>query len=40
MDLRTAGTLLISLLFVWRFNNKEAVLVVLAAGVGIVLRAL
>jgi chromate transporter len=38
VDLRTLRILLVSLLFVWRFKNKEPILVVLAAGVGILLK--
>lgn len=38
VDLRTLAILLASLLFVWRFKNKEPILVVLAAGVGIMLK--
>ena len=38
VDLRTLGILLASLLFVWRFKNKEPVLVVLAAGLGVLLK--
>jgi chromate transporter len=38
VDLRTLGILLVSLLFVWRSKNKEPILVVLAAGLGILLK--
>ncbi len=38
VDLRTHGLLLVSLLFVWRFKNREPILVVLAAAAGIVLK--
>ena len=38
VDLRTLGILLASLIFVWQLKNKEPILVVLAAGVGIVLK--
>jgi len=38
VDLRTLGILLVSLLFVWSFKNKEPILVLLAAGVGVLLR--
>jgi len=38
VDARTLGILLISLLFVWRFKNREPILVVLAAGVGVMLK--
>jgi len=38
VDLRTLAILLISLVFVWRFKNREPILVLLAAVVGILLR--
>ena len=38
VDLRTLGILLVSLVFVWRFKNKEPILVVAAALVGILLK--
>jgi len=38
VDFRTLGILLFSLVFVWRFKNMEPILVVLAAGVGILLK--
>lgn len=38
VDLRTLGILLVSLLFVWRFKNKEPVLVFFAAAAGIALK--
>ncbi len=40
VDLRTLGILLVSLIFVWRFKNKEPLLVVLAAAAGIALKGL
>lgn len=38
VDLRTLAILLISLVFVWRLKNREPILVLLAAVVGILLR--
>lgn len=40
VDLQTLGILLVSLLFVWRFKNKEPVLVLFAAAAGIALKGL
>jgi chromate transporter len=40
VDLRTLAILLVSLVFVWRFKNKEPILVVLAAATGILLKGL
>jgi chromate transporter len=40
VDLRTLAILLVGLIFVWRLKNKEPLLVVLAAGVGILLKGL
>ena len=38
VDLPTAAILVAALLFVWRFRNREPVLVLLAAVVGILLK--
>jgi chromate transporter len=38
VDVRTLGILFVSLIFVWRFKNKEPILVVLAAAAGILLN--
>ena len=38
-DVPTIAILLVSLLFVWRFKNKEPILVIAAAIAGIALRA-
>jgi len=40
VDLPTAGILAASLLFVWRFKNREPILVLLAGAVGLLLKGL
>jgi chromate transporter len=40
VDLPTAGILAASLIFVWRFKNREPVLVLLAGAAGLLLKGL